>query len=175
MRVYKNGQLIISPVPYPLNPLPIVSEAFYHFKLRIYFAVVSQAFTVNLMEESVLRGNAAILKCHISTFVTEYVSVSSWIVSEGDTEELEIKADSNDIGIFVIAQIAHAPLLPSCSFHTQSFKKAYVFSGFTSVYSKFDGGECFAWEFGNHQMPYTQLRHGIRYGLILDNIRRRRR
>lgn len=63
------------------------------------FAVVTQAYTVNLMEESVLRGNAAILKCHISTFVTEYVSVSSWIVSEGDTEELEIKAESNDLGI----------------------------------------------------------------------------
>lgn len=51
------------------------------------------------MEESVLRGNAAILKCHISTFVTEYVSVSSWIISEGDTEELEIKAEENkDLG-----------------------------------------------------------------------------
>lgn len=47
------------------------------------------------MEESVLRGNAAILKCHISTFVTEYVSVSSWIISEGDKEELEIKAEEN--------------------------------------------------------------------------------
>jgi hypothetical protein len=53
------------------------------------------------MEESVLRGNAAILKCHISTFVTEYVSVSSWIISEGDTDELEIKAESNDLGIYV--------------------------------------------------------------------------
>lgn len=52
------------------------------------------------MEESVLRGNAAILKCHISTFVTEYVSVSSWIISEGDKEELEIKAEENkDLGI----------------------------------------------------------------------------
>lgn len=51
------------------------------------------------MEESVLRGNAAILKCHISTFVTEYVSVSSWIISEGETDELEIKAESNDLGI----------------------------------------------------------------------------
>ncbi|CAK1540553.1 unnamed protein product [Leptosia nina] len=60
--------------------------------------VVSQAYTVNLMEESVLRGNAAILKCHISTFVTEYVSVSSWIISEGDKEELEIQqTDSNDL------------------------------------------------------------------------------
>ncbi|KAH9631201.1 hypothetical protein HF086_005972 [Spodoptera exigua] len=59
--------------------------------------VVTQAYTVNLMEESVLRGNAAILKCHISTFVTEYVSVSSWIISEGETDELEIKAESNDL------------------------------------------------------------------------------
>ncbi|OWR53910.1 Dscam [Danaus plexippus plexippus] len=59
--------------------------------------VVTQAYTVNLMEESVLRGNAAILKCHISTFVTEYVSVSSWIISEADVDELEIKAESNDL------------------------------------------------------------------------------
>ncbi|CAB3223434.1 unnamed protein product [Arctia plantaginis] len=59
--------------------------------------VVSQIYTVNLLEESVLRGNAAIFKCHISTFVTEYVSVSSWIISEGDIDELEIKAESNDL------------------------------------------------------------------------------
>lgn len=53
------------------------------------------------MEESVLRGNAAILKCHISTFVTEYVSVSSWIISEEGSEEMEIKEDSNkNLGIF---------------------------------------------------------------------------
>ncbi|CAH0714434.1 unnamed protein product, partial [Brenthis ino] len=57
--------------------------------------VVTQAYTVNLMEESVLRGNAVILKCHISTFVTEYVSVSSWIISEADTDVLEIKAESS--------------------------------------------------------------------------------
>ncbi|KAL4703793.1 hypothetical protein ACJJTC_011593, partial [Scirpophaga incertulas] len=59
--------------------------------------VVTQAYTVNLMEESVLRGNAVILKCHISTFVTEYVSVSSWIISEGDTDKLEIKTESKDL------------------------------------------------------------------------------
>lgn len=63
------------------------------------FAVVSQAYTVNIMEESVLRGNAVILKCHISTFVTEYVSVSSWIISEGDTDELEIKADAEETNL----------------------------------------------------------------------------
>ncbi|XP_022815097.1 Down syndrome cell adhesion molecule-like protein Dscam2 isoform X15 [Spodoptera litura] len=56
-------------------------------------AVVSQAYTVNLMEENVLRGNSAIVKCHIPSFVTEYVTVSSWIISEGDVVETEIKLD----------------------------------------------------------------------------------
>ncbi|XP_053612834.1 cell adhesion molecule Dscam1 isoform X22 [Plodia interpunctella] len=56
-------------------------------------AVVSQAYAVNLMEEYVLRGNAAILKCHIPSFVSEYVTVVSWIISE-DSEELEMKLDS---------------------------------------------------------------------------------
>lgn len=53
--------------------------------------MVSQSYTVNLVEENVLRGNAAILKCLIPSFVTEYVSVASWIISEGETEEQEIK------------------------------------------------------------------------------------
>ncbi|XP_059046507.1 cell adhesion molecule Dscam2 isoform X25 [Achroia grisella] len=56
-------------------------------------AVVSQAYAVNLMEEYVLRGNAAILKCHIPSFVSEYVTVISWIISE-DNEVVEIKLDS---------------------------------------------------------------------------------
>lgn len=56
------------------------------------FSVVSQSYTVNLVEENVLRGNAAILKCLIPSFVTEYVSVASWIISDED-EETEIKAD----------------------------------------------------------------------------------
>lgn len=45
------------------------------------------------MEEYVLRGNSAILKCHIPSFVSEYVNVISWIISEGD-EELDIKLES---------------------------------------------------------------------------------
>lgn len=55
--------------------------------------MVSQTYTVNLMEENVLRGNAAILKCHIPSFVTEYVTVTSWIISEGEIDKLEIKVD----------------------------------------------------------------------------------
>lgn len=48
---------------------------------------------MNLLEEYVLRGNAAILKCHIPSFVSEYVLVVSWIIDEGK-KELEIKIES---------------------------------------------------------------------------------
>lgn len=51
---------------------------------------MSQAYSVHLVEENVLRGNAVIIKCLIPSFVTEYVSVASWIISEGD-DEMEIK------------------------------------------------------------------------------------
>lgn len=47
------------------------------------------------MEENVLRGNAAIVKCHIPSFVTEYVTVSSWIIFEGDINEKEIHLDKS--------------------------------------------------------------------------------
>lgn len=53
-------------------------------------SVVSQSYRVYLVDENVLRGNAAILKCLIPSFVTEYVSVTAWIISEKE-EENEIK------------------------------------------------------------------------------------
>lgn len=63
--------------------------------------MVSQAYTVNLVEENVLRGNSAILKCLIPSFVTEYVSVASWIISEDETEE-EIKLGNSVNGEGII-------------------------------------------------------------------------
>lgn len=56
--------------------------------------MVSQAYAVNLMEEYVLRGNSAILKCHIPSFVSEYVTVISWIIIE-DNEKVEIILESD--------------------------------------------------------------------------------
>lgn len=46
--------------------------------------MVNQLYTVNVMDESVLRGNTAILKCHIPSFVTDYVFVSGWTSDHGD-------------------------------------------------------------------------------------------
>lgn len=78
---------------------------------------------MNLVEENVLRGNAAILKCLIPSFVTEYVSVASWIISEGDDEE-EIKLE-NSVNANGKIRIGHKkidhPLIPSTLFMTQLF------------------------------------------------------
>lgn len=75
-----------------------VTGALFRF-FSLSFTVVSQAYDVKFWEEYVLRGNAAILKCQIPSFVAEYVSVSSWIISE-DENEVEIKIDdSSDLGI----------------------------------------------------------------------------
>lgn len=49
------------------------------------FSVVSQSYTANVMDESVLKGNTAIFKCHIPSFVSDYVQVVSWL-GDGDQE-----------------------------------------------------------------------------------------
>jgi len=46
---------------------------------------------VNVMDEHVLRGNAAIIKCHIPSFVAEFVEVDSWI--EDETTDIYPSAD----------------------------------------------------------------------------------
>lgn len=88
--VYLASGIIFSPL-YPILRVPIILyyDQLVYFRCHL-FSVVSQAYSVHLVEENVLRGNAAIIKCLIPSFVTEYVSVSSWIMSEGEVET-EIK------------------------------------------------------------------------------------
>lgn len=46
------------------------------------------------MDEHVLRGNTGILKCHIPSFVADFVFVSAWI----ENEKTEIYAEPNGFG-----------------------------------------------------------------------------
>lgn len=92
-----------------------VTGALFRF-FSLSFTVVSQAYDVKFWEEYVLRGNAAILKCQIPSFVAEYVSVSSWIISE-DENEVEIKIDdSSDLGIRCLQVYCLHPPFISLSF-----------------------------------------------------------
>ncbi|RZC32102.1 I-set domain containing protein, partial [Asbolus verrucosus] len=53
--------------------------------------VVSQSYNANVMDESVLKGNTAIFKCHIPSFVSDYVFVISWL--QDDNNEIVTKDD----------------------------------------------------------------------------------
>lgn len=64
---------------------------------RCLVAVVGQRYAVNVMDEHVLRGNAAIIKCHIPSFVAEFVEVDSWI--EDETTEIYPSTDYGTIKI----------------------------------------------------------------------------
>lgn len=57
--------------------------------------VVHQRYNPNVYDQFIIRGNTAVLRCHLPSFVREYVSVDSWLRDDGVTytysEEKESK------------------------------------------------------------------------------------
>lgn len=49
------------------------------------FVVVQQFYQSRVSDEFVLRGNTAILKCQIPSFVADFIEVVAWVSDEGDT------------------------------------------------------------------------------------------
>ncbi|GBM02483.1 hypothetical protein AVEN_76524-1 [Araneus ventricosus] len=45
----------------------------------IKYLVVKQYYEVQVYDEYVIRGNTAVLTCHVPSFVKDYVTVTSWI------------------------------------------------------------------------------------------------
>ena len=48
------------------------------------FSVSSQRYEIDILRESVIVGNDAIFKCSIPSFVSDFVSVDSWVDSEAN-------------------------------------------------------------------------------------------
>lgn len=46
-------------------------------------SVVNQFYDAEIIKEYVIRGNTAVLKCSIPSFVADFVYVESWIDEEG--------------------------------------------------------------------------------------------
>lgn len=88
------------------------------------------------MDESVLRGNTAILKCHIPSFVADYVFVSSWTSDDGD--EYTINAnhvygiETQKIFLIVYSIIFRFVFLKNSVF--SKINKARVRCGFPYLY-----------------------------------------
>lgn len=49
-----------------------------------YFIVVTQFYDVDVNKQYAIRGNAAILKCEIPSFVADFVQVVSWHTDQNE-------------------------------------------------------------------------------------------
>nr|NP_001036477.1 down syndrome cell adhesion molecule 1, isoform AC [Drosophila melanogaster]ABI31028.1 down syndrome cell adhesion molecule 1, isoform AC [Drosophila melanogaster] len=61
-------------------------------------AVVNQFYGADILMEYVIRGNAAVLKCSIPSFVADFVRVESWIDEEGT----ELRPSENYDGKYLV-------------------------------------------------------------------------
>lgn len=46
--------------------------------------VVAQTYQPEIMTEYVIRGNSAIMKCSIPSYIAEFVTVEAWIREDGE-------------------------------------------------------------------------------------------
>lgn len=51
--------------------------------------VVNQYYEAEVVSEYVIKGNTAVLKCNIPSFVADFVKVEAWVGSDG-TEFLPV-------------------------------------------------------------------------------------
>ncbi|XP_046986096.1 Down syndrome cell adhesion molecule-like protein Dscam2 [Schistocerca americana] len=89
-RVLANGTLLLEPFSAE-EYRPEVHSAAYRCaasnivgtivsrRVQVRAAVVKQYYEVQVYDEFVMAGNTAVLRCHVPSFVRDYVAVTSWL------------------------------------------------------------------------------------------------
>lgn len=70
-------------IPYP--EILLIIDDCNKTNLHLLILVVSQSYEAEADNEYVIRGNAAIMKCEVPSFVSDFVSVEMWTDSDGGT------------------------------------------------------------------------------------------
>lgn len=75
----------------------LINFLHYHFPLISPFIkkVANHFYDAEVLSEYIIKGNAAIIKCNIPSFVTDFVKVESWIGTEGGEEYKYDATDNN--------------------------------------------------------------------------------
>lgn len=111
---YGNGERPRDPnCPYPLHqraPQNCHSDLFASLRSMLCFSAVNQLYESQVYDMYVIRGNAAVFKCHIPSFVSDHVQVVSW----HDTEGGEYLQNTED-GIHTNAIFKAETILPTYS------------------------------------------------------------
>lgn len=80
-------------LPPPINPLKSIMISYKLISVCVCLcacAVVSQFYITEAENEYVIKGNAAVMKCKIPSFVADFVYVEAWIdVDDGSELTLE--------------------------------------------------------------------------------------
>lgn len=94
----------------------------YYLKTFFNLAVAKQNFEIRVIDEFVLLGNSAIMRCLLPSFVADFVQVSSWLIIDTD-ESSEISLSQENFGkeLNMLIFIKSPSLLPT-SFIILSFK-----------------------------------------------------
>lgn len=50
---------------------------------ELFLAVVSQFYITEAENEYVIKGNAAVVKCKIPSFVADFVQIEAWVDEDG--------------------------------------------------------------------------------------------
>lgn len=81
-----------------------LKPTFFHIFAPQHPSVVPQSYFVTVMDEHVLRGNAGLLKCHIPSFVSDFVSVVGWLDASDEKDATEWRtidhSPDNSVGIY---------------------------------------------------------------------------
>jgi hypothetical protein len=59
--------------------------------------VAKQSFEIRVIDEFILLGNSAIMRCLVPSFVSDFVQVSSWLIIDGE-ESSEIRGGHENFG-----------------------------------------------------------------------------
>lgn len=70
-------------VNYPRLFITLSKEILSKISKIILFSVVSQFYESQVYDEYVIKGNAAVLKCHLPSFIVDHVEITEWIDSDG--------------------------------------------------------------------------------------------
>lgn len=78
-------QSLEAKVPQEWTPYRSIAEMSTRRLFRPFITVVHQYYQSEVNNEYVIRGNAAILKCSIPSFVAEFVQVVGWQDDQGNS------------------------------------------------------------------------------------------
>lgn len=71
--------------------------------------VANQYYEAEVLSEYIIKGNSAIIKCNIPSFVTDFARVEAWLGSDGTEFKNEGNAEYGNETAFA-ASISHVPL-----------------------------------------------------------------